>query len=36
VGAFSKTKLERAAGKLFEADRALRDGRPDVESSGKS
>jgi len=29
VGAFSKTKLERAVGKLFEADRALRDARPD-------
>jgi DNA polymerase-3 subunit delta len=29
VGAFSKTKLEHAVGKLFEADRALRDARPD-------
>jgi DNA polymerase-3 subunit delta len=29
VSAFSKTKLERAVGKLFEADRALRDARPD-------
>ena len=29
VGAFSKTKLQRAVGKLFEADRALRDARPD-------
>jgi DNA polymerase-3 subunit delta len=29
VGAFSTTKLERAVGKLFEADRALRDARPD-------
>jgi len=29
VGAFSKGKLERAVGKLFEADRALRDARPD-------
>ncbi|MEO8050395.1 MAG: DNA polymerase III subunit delta [Acidobacteriota bacterium] len=29
VGAFSKAKLERAVGKLFEADRALRDARPD-------
>ncbi len=29
VGAFSKSKLERAVGKLFEADRALRDARPD-------
>ena len=29
VGAFSKNKLERAVGKLFEADRALRDARPD-------
>jgi len=29
VGAFSKTKLERAVGKLFAADRALRDARPD-------
>ena len=29
VGAFSKTKLEGAVGKLFEADRALRDARPD-------
>jgi DNA polymerase III subunit delta len=29
VGAFSRTKLERALGKLSEADRALRDARPD-------
>jgi DNA polymerase-3 subunit delta len=29
VGAFSKTKLDRAVGELFEADRALRDARPD-------
>lgn len=29
VSAFSKGKLERAVGKLFEADRALRDARPD-------
>ena len=29
VGAFSKQKLERAVVKLFEADRALRDSRPD-------
>jgi len=29
VSAFSKSKLERAVGKLFEADRALRDARPD-------
>ena len=29
VGAFSKQKLERAVTKLFEADRALRDARPD-------
>jgi len=29
VGAFSQGKLERAVGKLFEADRALRDARPD-------
>ncbi len=29
VGAFSKAKLERAVGKLFEVDRALRDARPD-------
>jgi len=29
VGAFSKAKLERAVGKLFAADRALRDARPD-------
>jgi hypothetical protein len=29
VGAFSKTKLERAVGKLFAADHALRDARPD-------
>jgi hypothetical protein len=29
MGAFSKAKLERAVGKLFEADRALRDARPD-------
>ena len=29
VNAFSKEKLQRAAGKLFEADRALRDARPD-------
>lgn len=29
VNAFSKEKLERAAGKLFEADRDLRDARPD-------
>ena len=29
VGAFSKTKLDRAIGELFEADRALRDARPD-------
>ena len=29
VGAFSKTKLEKAVGKLYEADRALRDARPD-------
>ena len=29
VGAFSKSKLERAVGKLFDADRALRDARPD-------
>jgi DNA polymerase III subunit delta len=29
VGAFSKGKLERAVGKLFAADRALRDARPD-------
>lgn len=29
VGAFSKAKLERAVVKLFEADRALRDARPD-------
>jgi DNA polymerase-3 subunit delta len=29
VQAFSKGKLERAMGKLFEADRSLRDARPD-------
>jgi len=29
VNAFSKEKLQRAIGKLFEADRALRDARPD-------
>jgi DNA polymerase-3 subunit delta len=29
VSVFSKEKLERAVGKLFEADRALRDARPD-------
>jgi DNA polymerase-3 subunit delta len=29
VSAFSKAKLERAVGKLFVADRALRDARPD-------
>jgi DNA polymerase-3 subunit delta len=29
VSAFSKSKLERAVGKLFQADRALRDARPD-------
>lgn len=29
VGAFSKAKLEKAVGKLYEADRALRDARPD-------
>ncbi len=29
VEAFSKGKLERAVGKLFETDRALRDARPD-------
>jgi DNA polymerase-3 subunit delta len=29
VSAFSKAKLERAVGKLFAADRALRDARPD-------
>jgi DNA polymerase-3 subunit delta len=29
VQAFSKAKLERAMGKLFEADRSLRDARPD-------
>ncbi|MDP8990839.1 MAG: DNA polymerase III subunit delta [Acidobacteriota bacterium] len=29
IAAFSTQKLERAVGKLFEADRALRDARPD-------
>jgi len=29
VEAFPKPKLERAIGRLFEADRALRDARPD-------
>jgi DNA polymerase III subunit delta len=29
VAAFSKTKVDRAVGELFEADRALRDARPD-------
>ncbi len=29
AGAFPKPKLERAIGRLFEADRALRDARPD-------
>ena len=29
VNAFSKEKLQKAIGKLFEADRALRDARPD-------
>jgi DNA polymerase-3 subunit delta len=29
LGAFSKPKLDRAIGELFEADRALRDARPD-------
>jgi DNA polymerase-3 subunit delta len=29
VGAFSKEKLQKAVGKLFEADRDLRDARPD-------
>jgi DNA polymerase-3 subunit delta len=29
VGAFSKPTLERALARLFEADRALRDARPD-------
>jgi hypothetical protein len=29
VAAFSKTKLDRVTGQIFEADRALRDARPD-------
>jgi hypothetical protein len=29
VAAFSKTKLGRVTGEIFEADRALRDARPD-------
>jgi DNA polymerase-3 subunit delta len=29
VSAFSKPRLERALARLFEADRALRDARPD-------